>query len=254
MIRLSVMLRKRSQITAFIIVGLVIVLLFGLLMYIQSAREEYHIKESIFDTSEIEYYIQLSIDQAAEDSLLFTGLMGGNYDLNRTYDTETYFVNYLYDGQVSYLPSLDRIEEDMEAFVDYVLPFYINLAVFEEKGYDIKLGNVSTDVVITQNAVDFIVDYPISVEMGDRKKTLEKFKTTFDVRLGYIYHVAENIVNQQFEDPGWIDVTYLDGLKAMQSDLSYLSEDTVLFALQDKLSEKPFYFIFVLKLGDKIEA
>ncbi len=81
------------------------------------------------------------------------------------------------------------LESQLEYFITKKLESYLNFSEF--KGYNITKGNITTDVIITADDVEVVVDFPISLSFkGYLPITkLLKFRTIEPVRLKNIYSV-----------------------------------------------------------------
>ena len=126
----------------------------------------------------------------------------------------------------------------------------------EEKSlpdFEVAQDIINTEVIILENIVNIQVNYPLNIKKGDTTYQLSEFKETFDIRLGTIYKIAEEITSLQEQNPPEICLSCIIDL-GIENDLNIniedYGEDTVIFTIADQnsiLLEDAYKFVFANK-------
>ena len=205
-------MKKRGQITPFIILGLVFLLFFLIILFTKSYRIEKIGAISSDELNPIKYYVDLCAKSSASDALYILGVQGGYTVQPQLYFQSAYtkIAYWYYEGQDT-SPTIEEMEQELSAYVDKALPECIeSLNAFSDMGFEFEFGDINTETKINQNNVEFRIDYPITIIKGESKAEINEFYKIIPVRLGHIHSIAEEIVKKEIEDPDWIDMTYLD--------------------------------------------
>ncbi|MDD5086638.1 MAG: hypothetical protein PHV16_02705 [Candidatus Nanoarchaeia archaeon] len=241
-------MKKRGQVSIFIIIGVVLILAISLFFLIRRNSSGFGFVGSP-DTRPIEHYIDLCIKSSASDALYLAGVQGGYTKTPNIYFESGYArTAYWYNKGEDISPSVGKIEQELSLYVDDTLPECMeSLKVFSDMGYEFEFGELKTEAEITENNVDFNINYPIKIIKGDSISEISDFHQSFDVRLGHIIIIAKEIVEKEIEDPDWIDMTYLT-----EQDIDFniypYNENIIIYSLADSSSKidnnLDFVFIF----------
>lgn len=138
---------KRGQITFFIVLGFVLLLVFVLLFFISNYTKQIQktkISEDIFNINPIKDYIKSCLDTTLKEGVLYTGL------------DEIYLKKYINNHLKSCA--------DMQIFID--------------QGFSIKEGNIQSDVQITDSLVFVDLNYPLSLIKQQQTTKLNRFSSS----------------------------------------------------------------------------
>jgi len=249
-------MKKRGQITPFIILGLVFLLFFLIILFTKSYRIEKIGAISSDELNPIKYYVDLCAKSSASDALYILGVQGGYTVQPQLYFQSAYtkIAYWYYEGQDT-SPTIEEMEQELSAYVDKALPECIeSLNAFSDMGFEFEFGDINTETKINQNNVEFRIDYPITIIKGESKAEINEFYKIIPVRLGHIHSIAEEIVKKEIEDPDWIDMTYL-----VNQDLNFkiypYDENTLIYSVLDNQSVikygTPFMFLFANLFEEK---
>jgi len=249
-------MKKRGQITPFIILGLVFLLFFLIILFTKSYRIEKIGAISSDELNPIKYYVDLCAKSSASDALYILGVQGGYTVQPQLYFQSAYtkIAYWYYKGQDT-SPTIEEMEQELSAYVDKALPECIeSLNAFSDMGFEFEFGDINTETKINQNNVEFRIDYPITIIKGESKAEINEFYKIIPVRLGHIHSIAEEIVKKEIEDPDWIDMTYL-----VNQDLNFkiypYDENTLIYSVLDNQSVikygTPFMFLFANLFEEK---
>jgi len=245
-------MKKRGQITPFIILGLVFLLFFLIILFTKSYRIEKIGTVYSSEMSPIKNYVDLCAKSSATDALYLLGVQGGYTTPPKLYFQSAYAkIAYWYYNGYDIYPTIEEMEQELSSYVNKALPECIeNLDAFKDMGFEFEFGEIDTKTKINQNNVEFNIDYPITVIKGESKSEISEFYKMVPVRLGHIHNIAEEIVLKEVEDPDWVDMTYL-----VSQDLDFkiypYDEKTLIYSILDNTSKLDYgeEFIFLFANG-----
>ena len=260
------MISKRGQITIFIIVG--ILLLAGALTFLAlksdiitgGAKERAEqAQEASQLSASVQNYIQSCLENTGKDALIFIGEQGGYYDLPRLSDKSFLLPYYFYNNETS-LISKEELEKQLSLYVENELFFCIrNFVVFEDQGFEIGQKEVKATTKVAKNKVFFNVNFPVEIKKGETAKSVEKFSVEVPSRLGIIYDVVGELLEEQREDPGSICVSCITRL-AIENDLRIEIvpiDNLMMFIITDEevpINNQPYEYQFLNKyLFEEVE-
>ena len=97
------------------------------------------------------------------------------------------------------------------------------------------------------------IDYPISLTIGKKTVSLEKFKVKIPVRLGLIIDSARKIAQRQIADVDSIDLNYLSQFDFSVSPIITKNQD-IIYKIVDRksiINDEPYVFLFAEKYNLK---
>lgn len=253
-------IKKKSQITIFVLLGLALLIGVGFIVYIRNSATKTADAEKIsnlpFDFVPVKNYVESCIENIGKDGILLIGMHGGYFILPEynTRDRITKTAYYFYMDK-NLMPFKSRIEQELSEYMDEELYFCIkNFADFKEQGLEIESGEINTKTVIGPNNVKFKVDYPLTAKKGASQIKLDSFtKSINNVRLGVIYNVSAETINEQMKDFDSICLSCIINFaieKDLLVDLQKLDNTTILFTITDnntRIDGFPYKFIFANK-------
>ena len=247
-------MKKRGQITIFIILGLVFLMFFLIILFTRSYRIEKIGVISSDELNPIKYYVDLCAKSSASDALYLLGVQGGYTAPPKLYFQSAYakIAYWYYEGQDT-SPTISIMEQELSSYVNRALPECIeNLDAFSIMGFEFEFGEIDTKTKINENNVEFNIDYPITIKKGDSKTEIKEFYRNFPVRLGHIHNIAKEIVRKEIEDPDWIDMTYL-----IDQDLNFKiyphDENTLIYSVLDNQSIIKYDTLFMFLFANLFE-
>ena len=248
-------MNKKGQITIFIIIGIVLLIAFGLIIFLKVKVTSSVENTFRTNTESIEYYIKNCIKISAEESIMYTASQGGYANtkepLYNFYWREIPY--YMYENENT-MPTKQTIEEEISRYIDYRLPLCLsNLTNFEEQGYDIMIGEPESKTIISANDVFTEVNYPIEIKKENFIKKLDKFNTKTPVRLGEIYDVIYDLTEEQIADPDYICISCMTE-KCIENEFkietTVQESGTIVYLLIDessRINDMPFIIIYAYK-------
>jgi hypothetical protein len=207
---------KRGQVTLFVAVGIVIVLLIGITLYsttnlflINPTKEDLNEELDAIRTH-VQDCILESVDGPLGRPIIKAGLQGGylapSSGTYRLYNDNlvSYLCYNMEDTEqcMSRMLLRSNIEDDITAEVTENIAQCMDVQGFRRfGGFDIITGawNVKTD--IGKDRVNIMLDYPITLKSkrSDAEVSQDEFSRTFNYPLGDLYDVANTILDFETE-------------------------------------------------------
>ena len=253
--------KKRGQVTIFILLMFVVLIAFSLLTYVRVIKIEKIVAETEKTASDLSFaepvknYIQSCLDDVSENSVGVIGIQGGYYEQPEySFQDFLFFYSYHFVGNQNIMPPKSKVEEEIAKSVKENLPLcFLNFSVFEEQGFKIGYGPISTASTITEKEIVIDLVYPINIKKESQSTLIANFKSIVPVRLKTVYETAEFINNMQVLDPNNLCLTCIIE-KANENNLSLKSfsyeDGDILFEIIDNesiLRNESYSFIFVAK-------
>ena len=249
---------KKGQVTVFMVLGFISLLVFGIIVGIRSYSQEQSVgssQEQILEASQfavpVKSYVESCLEKTGEEAIVFIGEHGGYYKLPKLSEPQLELPYYFYDN-ISYLLTKEELEKQLSNYIDNELFFCLgNFGIFKRQGYNIKQGDVSTITKVTENKVKFEVNLPVEVAGGTTLSSLDSFSTSISSRLGTIYDMVQKLMNEQVQNPGSICVGCITiwGIERdLRTEMYYLNEGEIMFVIVDEkvfVDGKPFKYIFI---------
>ena len=251
------MFKKRGQVSVFLIVGVIVLLLVASLIFISKnyvAEETSLEKEKTFQGiqigSNIQYYVEKCIQQTGEEALVYIGKHGGYYQLPKVFDSEFMLPYYFYEKKNKVI-SREELERQLSLYLEDNLFFCLrNFKSFQQQGYRIEQGKMKTKTKLSKKSVSFKVTLPLYFVKGTLGKELTLFEAKVSARLQAVHKTIDLFMQEQEKKNDSICLSCLTKL-AIDNDLRVeMSPDnnTMLFVVIDekvKVKKKDYYYEFV---------
>lgn len=228
-------LKKRGQITLFLIAGVLLLLAFGIYLYTQRAKfirpiEEQRsiVAEVPLELQPINSYITNCIYETAKDGIIKLGDHGGyiehsNLIFNPVEPTSEEAVKFSPKSELiipywwhmsdknkcqgtcefsSKRPPLykeqgeDSIENQLDEYVNKKLKDCIsNFKPFTEQGFNFQDSTINAKTSIAKDDVFLLVNYPVSITKDGKNFEIDEYAIEIPLNLREIYFLATNITN-----------------------------------------------------------
>jgi hypothetical protein len=235
-------MQKRGQVTIYIILGIVVLVAFGLLISLQfdlfksEFEKELEVNVVPLQLMPVKSYMDTCISDVIDD-VVFTLSSRGGY-LNLPEDILPRSINNpfsnsleLYPGsEVAYwfyesanglqkeqVPSLDSMELEIENYISNEFSScYPDLSFYENEGFEITLPNyVSPNINIETNHIEVIINAPTNIKLDQVSKELQKYVLKIDIPLGKFYEKSKEIFLEESEN-NFIEEITIDVLAAYE--------------------------------------
>ncbi|MGM5482170.1 MAG: Ig domain-containing protein [Nanobdellota archaeon] len=180
---------KRAQITIFIIIGIVILAIAGLLFSLTFSEP---LSKDI-DAKSLEPYVSECLRGILKDSVEVVSAQGGFIipPNDSIFLSEYISVPYFYADEKK-IPSKEIIEEQIEKYIVMSIPM-CQLDVFEKQSFDLEKKEPSPKVSITDGEVSVNLDYPITLKKGNVTIQKNTFSAKTKSRLGEFHLYAKKL-------------------------------------------------------------
>jgi predicted XRE-type DNA-binding protein len=240
---------NRSQITPFIII--VLVLLAGITIFL-IFKDSLVVNKNInipADISPVYSVVNDCLQKNLIEGIDYVSQKGGYYDTpEKAIDMEIAY--YLYKNQNN-MPSKEKIENEISNYINNEIQFCLN-DISELGDFEITGGEISSTTSIEEDKVSLKMNYPLSISRGEKTYSLNEFETEYKTRLGLVYNISRQIVEEQMKDREIIPIGFLYDLGVKNNVFIKTVEykGDVIFTITDensKLNERALVFNFVNK-------
>ena len=249
MIRKILPPQKRSQITIFIIISILIVAVVVLFFSLRgNLQKEKPISPEI---APIKNFVQECLDNSLEEVVFKVGENGGYYFPSKTRATIPVLeVPYYIKNNQNLMPSKEQIQDEISKSVARELIFCLEDFTLFSNEYEITKGKMAPPkIIIEPERVLVDVNYPLTIIKGDSKSKIENFNSEVPVRLGIVHDAVAEFVEEEIKTEDFCITCLLlaineTGLKATPT---FYGQKTQIFYIEDPLSEinkKEFLYIF----------
>jgi len=232
---------KKGQLTLFIIIGIVILFLVGLVIFQRNVGLESDTEPNldVLDVTEIKSFVDNCLDKTFVDGIEIIGMQGGYYYPEDYISVMGFFVPVYHDFRKGdQMPTLDSVENELELYISEFLPMCIDLTAFE--GYQIQDGEMTVDVsLMMENDADVDIYYPLSIRKNDAEVQISTFSASAELPLRKGFDVSRRFIDRQILNPNMVPMDYMAQL-AYEGNFTY-----EIMTLNDT-------YIYVLDLDDFI--
>ncbi len=224
-------MKKRGQITVFVIVGILVILGFLLFFYLR-------VKTTIFtpdvvipqEVAPVKRYVESCMQDIGEKAVIKLGMQSGYVEIPEeiAMNPGAYIsvggpikLPYWYLNGIDTSPKLSDIQSQISDYVSKNLKSCLrnfsdfNQFIIEEK------GEIKTKTVIAEEEVIITADYQLVIKdkKGDKITTLSEYTASVPVRLKRIYRLAKEIMKAENKDM-FFEKTTID-LMALDSEVPF---------------------------------
>ncbi|MBD3313283.1 hypothetical protein GF345_02475 [Candidatus Woesearchaeota archaeon] len=202
-------MKKRGQLTVFIVIGIFLLAFLGVVMYFRQETVEQEIPEVVPEyLFPVKQYVDSCLETTAEQGVTVLGAQGGYIYIPEriTFDPQSYIlfggikVPLWYHQGRSRVPNLDVMQNDLERYIaENIDACLADFIVFEQQ-YDIyPEENRSVEVVITDTAVDVTMTYPMDVKLKSEESTtrITRFNSELFVKLKRMFLLAREMIQAE---------------------------------------------------------
>lgn len=219
-------LNKKAQLTLFIILGIVILVIFSFIFFLvqRGAFEEFELKKIFpiaFREDPLEIYIKECLEKVTDDSLGYIMINGGQSRLKAFRDEPTeefprgqanplYYqfgslhvpLYYMYKnetGPVDLSPTIDQLAEQLEDRITLSMPYCLNgYKAFTEQGMQVTLeGKGKTKVIfIGDNKLKAIYYPQVFATANEKSFRPDEQRYTVQSNLRFFYNIIKLIITE----------------------------------------------------------
>ena len=257
---------NKGQITIFILIGIIILVIIGMLLYLVNSRINFtneDIKNIPADALPIKNYFKECIEERVEEVVQIVALQGGYFgipdypleyglsDLNLS----IYLPYYLYNYENTMISKIE-LEQEISHGIELGLSSCMNFSMFN---YNIEVDSEksSVHVLLESGLVISDVIIPIEIQIGDSVTFIEEFNSQVETDLYDMYYLATNITNQQMMDGGEICISclsYLANQRGYYLDMTEIKGEesyVIIYTLSNPDNNNVFNFAHKFNLSEQ---
>ncbi len=245
-------MKKKGQVTFYIIIGLFIILLGFVGYYVLNLHQEPSTAGNLASQKDaLQLQLQSCIESMVKEYLIYFGAGGGASMFTFSpASVEVGIPNWYLNGK-NELPSLIQMEESADELLPLLIYPYCTQE-FEKQGFETDVSMLKVKTTFGDD-IKVIVNHPISLTKGKDEIVLDNVALTVPVRMKHLYEIAYKVIEHQREDPDFVDITFLNSFDV---DVVYApqNEQETLVLLTDQLSHldgEPYTFQFGMYFGDE---
>jgi hypothetical protein len=244
---------KKGQITAFIILGILLLLIIGTLLFlnISTRRGDFLTAESdvisnIPESNQIKLMIDNCLQKTASKGLIELGKNGGYLEIPsilQYQDTGKWYVD-----QVNVQPSLDEIKLRLEQYINSEFKNCLDYSSFIKRGINVVDEPANSSVIFGGDKVVIDLNYFISVGNNKYTKEFRDFKTELGAPFRRMFETASLIINLQMTTDFKRFLPLEKVNSSFRIDYSNPEKDYLVY----KINHEGYSLIFSSKFGENI--
>ncbi len=244
---------KRGQVTIFLVIGIVILLLAALFFYLfgQLTEAPLEVEEEeavkyLGVPGSVQSFVEKCMRDTLDPAVYLLAIQGGVIypeEDNLILLTDYGLVNYAWMNGVNGL-SKEKMEEDLAAYVEGNIDFCLqDFETFEKQNVTVKPNykKIEAEVTIQKSVIRTTLAFPIQVTLsnGD-EQSLDSFSIQLRSSLGAMVEVIEAL---EFSDLGPADFVNLP----YQPTVFPFDESVVVYSLSRNEPDEPLSFMFAVR-------
>lgn len=237
-------MNKKGQVTLFVIIAIVIVVL-GVSLFV--FKDKIFTKTSSIQTQEVSTYVIDCIEKSLFSAVYEVAETGGYYIPSKD-STDSGIPYYLINNQ-NKVPSITQIEYEISENLEFLISSCVSNSSFSD--LNVIFGKPEVLSEIKEDRIFFSVNYPLNITKEENTYFLEDFGTfEKDIELKKLYDLSQRIILSILQENSFCISCFSDF--ALENDVSINFEnpyeDTFIFSLKEKTQEKiPLNFKFAVE-------
>ncbi|MCF7860745.1 hypothetical protein K9M79_00745 [Candidatus Woesearchaeota archaeon] len=245
---------RKSQISLYIIIGMVILLYFYLnwtmdTTIIKPDSEEF-IRKQLSEEGQVQAvnnYVRSCLRSSAMGPINEISLMGGSLmdSGSRWYDNVQYFYRCSENGKgcINKLPSKISVQQELKSLVLANMRECVDIKLLSSLGPS-SFGDMDLELTIGDASITMSLNFPFWIETNQSRLFFDNFEDQVFVPLGFALDIGHDILNQ-YNTEGYIDSSeYLFNARELSVVMHKPHPDTVI-----SLTNENFTFDFGIKGG-----
>ncbi len=203
-------MNKKAQITLFIIIGLVLLLTFGLVIYVTTKKVTQPVEELIVpdDVRSIYDYIATCLSETSREALGILGQQGGYiYIPDSIAKTPTSYIPldsfnffklpyWYYEGE-DRTPSVNRMQSEVSKYIKENFGKCIDFSSLEEMYSISERNNAEIETLFTEQEVIVKLEWPLEVETSEKTTTISEFLVRHPVKVKKMWELASAVMEYE---------------------------------------------------------
>jgi len=242
-------MKRGGQVTIFVIIAVVIVVLVGLFFVFKKPLGN----GNNSDISGGKLTLDGCFDKAVRDNLVKIGLQGG-YITPKNGSVSFFGVQvpyYFYERENRFI-TIDEFKKNLASGIEEQFSTDCVRGFEDEEIQVIGEGKKETRINIFEDTVEVQMKAPVTITKAEGVTEIRDFKTTVYVRLQHLYDLAFKMVKIQEQDPYHICISCIDALRDHNVSIDgYTWQDNsmvyVLTDLNHTINDQNYRYLFAAK-------
>lgn len=245
-------MQKRGQITVFLVVGIVVLLLAALLFFVISKSqismlevEEEETKAFNWVKPALQLYIEDCIKETADPSVYLLAVQGGIIypdEDSKILLTDYGIVNYAWINGMNGL-SKQKMQKDLAEYLVENIDLCLDFETFEKQGLQIvpDYDKMKAEFAIQEKMISITFNFPLKVSLptGD-EINLEAYSVQMNSNFGEMLSAVENLNMPNIDLNDLIDLPY-------QPVVFPYDESVTVYSLSSDDAQEPLAFMFAVR-------
>ena len=262
---------KKAQITAFIIVGIIIMALAGMAFYFYGdAFKKDYMPDGTLTGKEVQGFVESCLKDVATPGLYLMGHQGGKlfreeefgppeFQMQHLLTEERVIPYYLINGQ-NVMPSTEHMEQFLGQYIEENLKTCTDFSGFIKQGMLVEKGEVDATVTFTKNNVHIEALYPVTLTEKpgsplEKTYLTRNFKADLPVRMGELLDIATYMTELAKAEP---EKAHMPEFMELNEDHNVMitilpyDEEATVYSIYDPKSvidDAPYMHWFAVKQG-----
>jgi|SaaInlStandDraft_4_1057021.scaffolds.fasta_scaffold00476_19 hypothetical protein len=249
------LIMRKGQVTLFIIMGVVVLILLVLVGYVKQIGEPREDLEKIYLVTNsiipVKSYVEKCLKDIGNEAMLEVAYHGGKIDPENSEYLNNEKINYYCthepgDGCKNTLIFRSDIENEIAQEINNKIKTCVDLDIFRNQGFVVEASNAKTNVQIEEDSITFSLDYPIKLEKESIALSIDSFATNTKSELGFILRISNQILNSEIQKQNFKIVEFMQQHNVIIE--KFRPYPNIIY----RITKKQFVFQFALKGEDTI--
>lgn len=208
---------KKGQVTVFIIIGILLLAMVGLVYYFRAPVDEFPKEEAFVGiAAPVKLYVDLCVEETLSNAVVYVGMQGGYFVVPEPKtDLNIFQIPYYMELADTHVPNIFDVQGSLQEYITFNLNTCLNnFASFEEQGYTIDYGVIDATVTISEKRVVADVEYPITVSFEGSSQEVKSFRGEVNAEVKKALDASAEFIEFQKERPLSFVVSDLNGIMA----------------------------------------
>ncbi len=212
--------KKRGQITVFIILGLIMLVVISITIYLKgeqiTAKFDPEIKKKLLidkDITPLQKYIESCLKQVTEPLTKELAKAGGVFEPTFYRDYQQQKINYLCLDKKNHCENTfltkQEIEQQLAQNVNQQLDKCIDLNLFRNQGFNVETEQKTTEVSIKDDTIFVVLKYPIILKKNNLELHAETFTKELSSSFGTLLKITNHILNTELQQGHFDQIEFM---------------------------------------------
>jgi len=214
-------MRKKAQVTVFIILGVILLLIAGLVLYLTTQKIIKPIEEQIIipeGTEPVYDHIAECVYETAKNGIIQMGMQGGYLNLPAEIAKTpashisldpygTFKIPYWYYNKKDMTPTKEFLEMEINSHLRQELENCIDFESLKPQYNVIPRGEFSPKTTLTEDSVIIELTWPIEIKKSQKTIKINKIAQEIDVKLKQIHDIAKETMHFENQKSTFENIT-----------------------------------------------